>query len=41
MFPRSFEAKLESSKNPFFLERDRGLDRSARQDGFVFEKSLL
>ena len=25
----------------FFHVRDRGLDRSARQDGFVFEKRLL
>jgi hypothetical protein len=26
---------------PFFHVRDRGLDRGARQDGFVFEKNLL
>ena len=25
----------------FFHVRDRGLDRSARQDGFVFEKKRL
>ena len=25
---------------PFFHVRDRGLDRGARQDGFVFEKTF-